>query len=88
VEGRVERKDDRPNEFYFTESMMDEPGFLGIFNPEFMLPGPGGELITRKGAVLECDKFEAMMDEYYAIRGWAAGSRKAPCWKRSVVRIA
>ena len=74
VEGRVGRKDDRPNEFYFTEPMMEEPGFLGIFNPDFMLPGPGGELITRKGAVLERDKFEAMMDEYYAIRGWDVGS--------------
>jgi aldehyde:ferredoxin oxidoreductase len=74
VEGRVGRKDDRPNEFYFTEPMMEEPGFLGIFNPEFMLPGPGGELITRKGAVLERDKFEAMMDDYYAIRGWDPGT--------------
>ncbi len=74
VEGRVGRKDDRPNEFYFTEPMMDEPGFLGIFNPDFMLPGPDGELITRKGAVLERDKFEAMMDEYYGLRGWDVGS--------------
>jgi len=74
VEGRVGRKDDRPNEFYFTEPMMEEPGFLGVFNPEFMLPGPGGELITRMGAILERDKFEAMMDEYYAIRGWDVGS--------------
>jgi aldehyde:ferredoxin oxidoreductase len=79
VEGRAGRKDDRPNEFYFTEPMMEEPGFLGIFNPEFMLPGPGGELITRKGAVLERDTFEAMMDEYYAIRGWdvASGLQKS-----------
>ena len=74
VEGRVGRKDDRPNEFYFTEPMMEEPGFLGVFNPDFMLPGPAGELITRKGAVLERDKFEAMMDQYYAIRGWDLGS--------------
>ncbi len=74
LEGRAGRKDDRVNEFYFTEPMTEEPGFLGIFNPDFMLPGPGGELITRKGAVLERGKFEAMMDEYYAIRGWDAAS--------------
>jgi aldehyde:ferredoxin oxidoreductase len=74
VEGRVGRKDDRPNDFYFTEPMLEEPGFLGIFNPDFMLPGPGGELITRKGAVLERDRFEAMMDEYYAVRGWDVAS--------------
>jgi aldehyde:ferredoxin oxidoreductase len=50
--------------------MEEEAGFLGVFNPEFMLPGPDGELITRKGAVVERDKFNTMMDEYYAIRGW------------------
>lgn len=64
------RKDDRVNEFYFTDKVEEEAGFLGLFNPEFMRPGPGGELISRKGAVLERDKFEKMMDEYYAIRGW------------------
>jgi aldehyde:ferredoxin oxidoreductase len=47
-----------------------EAGFLGLFNPEFMLPGPHGEIVSRKGAVLERDKFEQMMDEYYLIRGW------------------
>ena len=74
LEGRARQKDDQVNEFYFTEPMTEEPGFLGIFNPEFMLPGPGGELITRKGAVLEREKFEIMMDEYYALRGWDPGS--------------
>ena len=74
LEGRVGREDDQVNEFYFTEPMTDEPGFLGIFNPDFMLPGPGGELITRKGAVLDRDRFEVMMDEYYVIRGWDPGS--------------
>ncbi len=74
VEGRVGRNDDRPNEFYFTEPMREEPGFLGIFNPEFMLPGPAGELITRMGAVLDREKFTAMMDEYYSLRGWNGAS--------------
>ena len=41
-----------------------------MFNPESMLPGPGGELQTRKGSVVERDKFEKMMDEYYLMRGW------------------
>jgi len=69
-EGRAGRKDDRVNEFYFTDKMEEEGGFLGVFNPDFMLPGPNGELISRKGAVLERDKFEKMLEEYYAIRGW------------------
>jgi aldehyde:ferredoxin oxidoreductase len=69
-EGRAGRKDDRLNEINFTEGLEKEGGFFGLFNPEFMLPGPGGELISRKGAVVERDKFEKMMDEYYCIRGW------------------
>ena len=69
-EGRVGRKYDTLDEFNFTAGIEMEEGFLGIFNPEFMLPGPGGELITRKGCVVERDKFEKMMDEYYALRGW------------------
>ncbi len=74
VEGRAGRKDDRVNEFYFTQKLEEEPGFFGLFNPEFMLPGPGGELITRKGEVLERDRFEKMMDEYYELRGWEAAT--------------
>lgn len=69
-EGRVGRKDDLLNEFNFTMTFEEEPGFFAVFNPEYMLPGPGGELITRKGTVVERDKFEKMMDEYYIIRGW------------------
>jgi aldehyde:ferredoxin oxidoreductase len=69
-EGRVGRKDDRLNEFNFTEPFEEEPGFFAVFNPEYMLPGPGGELISRKGKVVERDKFEKVMDEYYTLRGW------------------
>jgi aldehyde:ferredoxin oxidoreductase len=69
-EGRVGRKDDRLNEFYFTEAFEVEEGYFSVFNPDSMLPGPGGELISRKGSVVERDKFEKMMDEYYSLRGW------------------
>jgi aldehyde:ferredoxin oxidoreductase len=69
-EGRAGRKDDTLDEFNFTQAIEVEEGFLGIFNPEFMLPGPGGELISRRGCVVERDKFEKMMDEYYVLRGW------------------
>lgn len=69
-DGRIGRKDDTLDEFNFNEKLEIEEGFFGIFNPDFMLPGPEGELISRKGAVVERDKFEKMMDEYYAIRGW------------------
>jgi len=69
-EGRVGRKDDTLDEFNFTEPLETEEGYFGLFNPDFMLPGPEGELISRKGCVVERDKFEKMMDEYYALRGW------------------
>jgi aldehyde:ferredoxin oxidoreductase len=69
-EGRVGRKDDCLNEFNFTQTFEEEPGFFAVFNPEYMLPGPGGELRTRKGKVVEREQFEKMMDDYYTLRGW------------------
>ena len=69
-EGRVGRKDDTLDEFNFTQGIETEEGYFGLFNPEFMLPGPDGALISRQGKVVERDKFEKMMDEYYSIRGW------------------
>ncbi|MDP6054184.1 MAG: aldehyde ferredoxin oxidoreductase N-terminal domain-containing protein [Candidatus Latescibacteria bacterium] len=69
-EGRIGRKDDTINEFNFTEGFTNDVSFFGFFNPEFIFPGPGGELISRKGAMLERDQFDKMMDEYYGFRGW------------------
>ena len=69
-EGRVGRKDDCLNEFNFTQTFEEEPGFFAVFNPEYMLPGPGGELRTPKGKVVEREQFEKMMDDYYTLRGW------------------
>ncbi len=39
-------------------------------NPECKAPGRDGETISRKGEVVDKGKFEAMKDEYYALRGW------------------
>jgi len=39
-------------------------------NPELLVPGKGGEVISRKGAVVDRDEFERMKDEYYALRQW------------------
>ena len=69
-EGRRGREDDVIDEYNFTEPIEIEEGYFGMFNPEFMLPGPGGELISRKAAVVDRDKFSKMMDEYYELRGW------------------
>jgi aldehyde:ferredoxin oxidoreductase len=70
-EGKRGRAGDGLPEFNFTDPLeIDTMVRFGMFNPEFLLPGPGGELITRRGAVLERDKFEAMLDEYYYARQW------------------
>lgn len=39
-------------------------------NLDCLVPGEGGKMITRKGMVLDKDKFEGMRDEYYHYRGW------------------
>ena len=39
-------------------------------NRDCMGPGKDGKPISRKGAVMEKDKFERMKDEYYACREW------------------
>ncbi|GAG00793.1 unnamed protein product, partial [marine sediment metagenome] len=38
-------------------------------NPMCMVPGKDGEIFSRKGMVVEREKFEQMKDEYYQIRG-------------------
>jgi aldehyde:ferredoxin oxidoreductase len=34
------------------------------------VPGKGGEVVSRKGAVVDRNEFERMKDEYYQLRGW------------------
>lgn len=40
------------------------------FNADCLVPGKGGEPFSRKGAVVEMEKFEKMKSEYYELRGW------------------
>lgn len=40
------------------------------FNPDCLVPGKGDELFSRKGAVVEEEKFENVKSEYYELRGW------------------
>jgi aldehyde:ferredoxin oxidoreductase len=47
---------------------------FGMFNPDFKLPGPGDEIVTRKGKTLDRAAFEKMKDEYYQLRGWDVGT--------------
>jgi len=38
------------------------------------VPGADGEVISRKGEVVDREKFETMKDEYYELRGWDVAS--------------
>jgi aldehyde:ferredoxin oxidoreductase len=33
-------------------------------------PGKGDEVVNKRGAVLDRNKFERLKDEYYGLRGW------------------
>ncbi|NQT73894.1 MAG: hypothetical protein HQ553_14190 [Chloroflexi bacterium] len=64
-EGRSGRKSDVLPEYMHTQPLTYE-----IINDDCLAPGKDGAIISRKGEVLERDKFESMKDEYYALRGW------------------
>jgi len=72
-EGHRGREHDSLEEFNFTVPLKTDFG-----NPNCMVPGKDGEIFSRKGMVLERDKFEQMKDEFYQIRGWdvATGLQK------------
>ena len=78
-EGRRPPKDDCPADFNFTDPV--ESVFM---NPEVLIPGPGEEVISRKGQTLDRNVFETMRQEYYELRGWDAesGLQKAETLER------
>jgi aldehyde:ferredoxin oxidoreductase len=47
---------------------------VGLFNPDLEFPGPGDEIITRRGATMGRTEFERMKDDYYRLRGWDVAS--------------
>jgi aldehyde:ferredoxin oxidoreductase len=73
-EGRQPKINDVPAEFNFTDPV--ETVFM---NPDVIVPGPGGKVISRKGETLKQDEFETMRKEFYELRGWdpASGMQKA-----------
>jgi aldehyde:ferredoxin oxidoreductase len=78
-EGRRPKKDDYPGEFNFTDPVQSV-----FMNPEVIIPGPGEEMISRKGGILDRGAFEAMRKEFYELRGWDAetGLQKAETLER------
>jgi aldehyde:ferredoxin oxidoreductase len=73
-EGRRGRPDDTLEDFNFTTPLEEQVPPIGLFNPDFFVPGKNGEVVSRKGAVVDRADFEKVMDEYYTIRGWDVSS--------------
>ena len=64
-EGHSGREFDKLDERCFTEPLQYD-----LSNPECVVLGKNGEIASRKGAVVDRDKFEQMKEEYYQLRGW------------------
>ena len=52
------------------DSSFDQPLGSDFMNPDCLVPGKDGEVISRKGAVIDMEEFERMKDEYYQLRRW------------------
>ena len=78
-EGRRPKLDDVPEEFNFVDPV--EAVFM---NPDVIVPGPGEEVISRKGQILDREVFEEMRKEFYELRGWdtESGLQKAETLER------
>jgi len=53
-----------------TATWFTSPLRYHLVQPECLVPGKNGEPVSRKGEVLDRQKFEQMKDEYYALREW------------------
>ena len=61
------RDGDRVMEYLFTHPLKQGEVF---FNPDAVMPGQEGKIISRLGAALDRDEFEKMKTDYYRLRGW------------------
>jgi aldehyde:ferredoxin oxidoreductase len=59
------RQGDRLLDYVHEEPLQDV-----FFNPDCLVPGKNGEIVSRQGAKIERDDFENLKSEYYALRGW------------------
>jgi aldehyde:ferredoxin oxidoreductase len=48
----------------------DEPLEFVFFDPDCIVPGKNGEIVSRKGAKIDRKDFENLKSEYYSLRGW------------------
>ncbi len=64
-EGGRGRQTDNLAQFYFTTPLKNDWTVK-----ECLVPGKNGEVLSRKGQVLDRQKFEDMKSQFYALRGW------------------
>ncbi|MFC2059246.1 aldehyde ferredoxin oxidoreductase C-terminal domain-containing protein, partial [Chloroflexota bacterium] len=64
-EGHRGRESDVLPETFYTVPLK-----YGTENPDCLAPGKNGEIISKKGSVVDKEQFESMKGEYYQIRGW------------------
>jgi aldehyde:ferredoxin oxidoreductase len=65
-EGRKDRQSEVLPEIFYTRPYRDR------VNPEdlCLMPGKAGEVVSRKGAVVDREGFEKLKDDYYRLRQW------------------
>ncbi|CAB1065767.1 Tungsten-containing aldehyde:ferredoxin oxidoreductase (EC [Olavius sp. associated proteobacterium Delta 1] len=68
-QGRGGRQGDRLMDYLHEEPLQDV-----FFNPECLVPGQDGEIVSRQGAKIERTDFEKLKSEYYQLRGWEVKS--------------
>jgi aldehyde:ferredoxin oxidoreductase len=61
------RKDDQLMDYYFNQPLRKNELFC---DPECIVPGKDGEIVSKEGAVIDRQDFETLKDEYYELRGW------------------
>ena len=66
-QGWCGRKGDQILDYYFREPLKKGDIF---YNPDALMPGPDGKIISRIGAVIDREEFENMKSDYYGVRGW------------------
>jgi aldehyde:ferredoxin oxidoreductase len=64
-EGHRGRQDDILPDFCYSVPLKEQ-----TVNPEMLVPGKGGEPVSRKGSMLDREAFEQMKNEYYRLRKW------------------
>jgi aldehyde:ferredoxin oxidoreductase len=68
-EGRGGRDSDSLPDIFYSQPLQTD-----YFNPGCLVPGKGGEPLSRQGQVVDMHEFEKMKDEYYELRGWDVAS--------------